>query len=226
MDHLQRTFSSKDDAVTFLYCNYKEREQQTVNNLVSSLIRQLIDQIDFVPEDLSSLYKSRAKHGTRPSRFQLHELLISTASHFSTLFLVIDALDECSESDGTRSFLASDLRKMLPHARFLFTSRPYNDIESHFDGCLQIEIRAGNDDIRRYITSQILREPRLAKHIQADKSLLELIKETIIRRSDGMLVDPIIYTLIHQATSSSGTRSRPQLPDGSIKVMDYPANND
>lgn len=202
VDHLQRTFSSNDDAVAFLYCNYKEREQQTVNNLVSSLIRQLIDQIHLVPEDLSSLYQRHARNGTRPSRLQLHELLISTASHFSTLFLVIDALDECTESDGTRSVLASDLRKMLPHARFLFTSRRYNDIERLFDDCLQLEIRASNDDIRRYITSQIICEPRLAKHIQADESLLELIMESIIRRSDGMLVDPFICSLIYQTMAN------------------------
>ena len=184
--HLQRTFDTRDNAVIFLYCNYKERAQQTANNLIASLIRQLEERHSSITDDLQSLYNRHAKHGTRPSRSELLEHLSTIASKFPSLAIVIDALDECNATDGTTRVLSVDLRDILHTARFLFTSRPLIEIERGFDGCSRLEIRANNDDIRQYISHRLLREARLAKHIEADKNLAEVISDTITRKSDGM----------------------------------------
>ena len=184
VEYLQRTLPSNVSAVAYIYCNYKERVQQTPNDLISSLIRQLAEQGRSIPGDLVLLYQRHAPSGTRPSASELQKLLVSGASMFSSLSLIIDALDECSET--SRSALGSSLRSILPNARFLYTSRLLNDIERMFEGYPRLEIRASDSDVRQYISDRILHETRLARHIEADSSLKEVISDVIVRKSDGM----------------------------------------
>ena len=174
-------------AVAFIYCNYKERAQQTLTNLLSSLARQLIDRSNSIPETLRSSYSRHCKNGTRLSHIELLELLADIELGFSSLFIVIDALDECNSIDGTRSSLVSSLRKYLHNrTRLLFTSRPSGDIESLLDDCPQLEIRASERDIRCHVSSRLMSEPRLVKHVAADAGLLNEILDNIVARSDGM----------------------------------------
>ena len=102
------------------------------------------------------------------------------------MFLVIDALDESREDDRTRSTLTTKLRELLPNVRFLYTSRRLTQFALVFEGCFHLEIRATNEDIRRHLESRISGEPRLSKHIAADPSLLQLISDTVVEKSDGM----------------------------------------
>lgn len=187
VDHLQTTMLDDKGAVAFIYCNYKERAQQTLTNLLSSLARQLIDRSNLVPDTLRSSYSQHMKIGTRPSHQELLELLADIALGLPSLFLVIDALDECNSIDGTRTSLVSSLRKHLHHGtHLLFTSRPSGDIESLFKDCPQLEIRASERDIRCHVSSRLMSEPRLVKYIAADAGLLNAILDTIVARSDGM----------------------------------------
>ena len=187
MDDLQRHPPSRDSAVAFVYCNYKERLQQTFQNLVSSLIRQII-QAHTIPDRLRELHQRHIKHSTRPTRSELLELFATITSQFSSVWIVVDALDESSEVDGTRSSLKSDLYTAIPNAKFLFTSRRLNDIERQFHGFPSLEIRASDRDIVLYLSGQLENETRLTKHIKADDSLRTLILDTVVRRSDGMSV--------------------------------------
>lgn len=191
MEYLEQTYSSHGHAVVFIYCNYKERTQQTCHNLILSLIRQLIDRGSPIPDSLRSLYDRSKNEEKPPTRSELLELLNTVVSKFSSTFFVIDALDKSNESDGARSMLASGLRELLPDARFLYTSRRLSEIERHFEGCSHLEIRASDGDIRRYLESRISDEPRLSKHTVADSSLLPVILDTIVQKSDGMSVDSL-----------------------------------
>ena len=161
---------------------------QTCKNLISSLIQQLIQRGSPIPEALRSLYDQNKKKGRPPLEVELLDLLNQVVSDFSTVFFVIDALDESREDDGTRNTLITKLREILPNARFLYTSRRLTEIERQFDGCLHLEIRATNEDIRLHLESRISEEPRISKHIAADPSLLQLILDTVVGKSDGMCV--------------------------------------
>ena len=191
VDYLKRTLSNKVSAVAYIYCNYKERVQQTPDHLISSLIRQLVEQERSVPADLVSLYQSHATSKTRPSGLELQKLLVSAASRYSSFFVVIDALDECSET--SRSTLGPSLHSILPSAQFFYTSRRLDSIERMFEGYPCLEIRASDSDVRRYISDRILHESRLARHIEADSSLKDAISDVIVRKSDGMWVLPFSF---------------------------------
>ncbi|KAL8858999.1 MAG: hypothetical protein Q9178_004480 [Gyalolechia marmorata] len=168
----------------------KERTQQSLDHLVSSLIRQLAERHHELLKELSLLYKRHSEKGTRPSGQELLGFLGSLAKDIDSLFLVVDALDECDTIGGLRSALPSELQKLLPNARFFFTSRYLTEIEHLFDldGCASLEIRAIDQDIRRYISSQVACESRLAKHIEKDHSLSKDVEEAIVQKSDGMFL--------------------------------------
>lgn len=188
VEHLGVYCRSYTAAVAYIYCNYKERVHQTCKDLISSLIQQLIQQGSPIPEALRSLYDQNKKQGRPPLEAELLDLLKQVVSDFSTVFFVIDALDESREDDGTRNTLMMKLRELLPNVRFLYTSRRLTEIERQFEGCFHLEIRATNEDIRRHLESRMSEEPRLSKHIAADPSLLQLISETVVGKCDGMSV--------------------------------------
>ncbi|KAL9584822.1 MAG: hypothetical protein Q9212_001889 [Teloschistes hypoglaucus] len=186
IDHLSQTVVDENHALAFVYCNYKERAQQTQNHLISSLINQLIASTGDFPSDLGPLYHRHSMKGTKPSQSELLSLLGSIASGFEYIFLVVDALDEYDDSEGIRDALIPTLCTAVPNACILVTSRPYVNPQS--SDISRLEIRASDHDIRLYLRNQILHQPRLKRHTQADPSLLTLIEDTIVTKSDGMFL--------------------------------------
>ena len=162
--------------------------------MISSLIRQLIHHSRTIPSELRRLYQRSLDLQIRPSRQELLSLLTTVGSKFSSLYIVIDALDECDNTEEIRSCLVSTLCEALPRACFLVTSRPVPDIEDQFKNRPRLEIKATDEDIRRYVSDQILRKPNLKKHIKADPDLRALMIGTISRKSDGMSVN--LFSLI------------------------------
>lgn len=105
---------------------------------------------------------------------------------YSKVFIVADALDECPEDNGTRGDLLTELRSLVAAVNLLFTSRYLTSIERDFQGTKRLDIRANDDDIRRYIEVRIQREHRLARHVRADPTLQESIVNTIVGNAEGM----------------------------------------
>ena len=117
---------------------------------------------------------------------------------------MIDALDECGDTEEIRSCLVSTLREALPRASFLVTSRFVPEIEQQFDNDPHLVIEATDEDIRRYISDQILRKPTLKRHIKADPNLKKLTIETIGLKSKGMSVN--LFSLIMLGIGPFGSR--------------------
>ncbi|KAL8719944.1 MAG: hypothetical protein Q9225_003121 [Loekoesia sp. 1 TL-2023] len=188
IDYLQEQDTRNDIGLAFIYCNHKERAEQNHINLISSLLRQLIDMRGSIPEEVRYLYQRHMRQETRATRSEIHNLLRSIISDFSTVYVIVDAVDECSETDRTRSMLLEDLRKLLPDIRLLFTSRHQYDLEHEFDCFPRIEIRASDGDISSYLKDRITEEPRLNRHVQGDPTLLDAILETIVKNANGMFL--------------------------------------
>ena len=188
VDHLQKTFSEPKFAIAFIYCNYKERDEQTVSNLVASLLQQLVQSSDSIPPAVQSIYEHHKRRRTRPNLVDFVRLLQTVVAQYSKFFLVIDALDECSETDQTRANLLMEIRKLPSNLHFLCTSRFLSDIEQMFKDAPRLEIRASNADVQKYLQAQIEKEGRLKRHIDSDPSLLKEIVDTIIGRVQGMFV--------------------------------------
>jgi hypothetical protein len=89
-DYLENMSPNSDIGVMFLYCDYKQRAEQTIDNLVASLLSQLIQQKRTKLEDIQSLYEQHKHRRTWWSLVELSKALRSVAATFSELFIVID----------------------------------------------------------------------------------------------------------------------------------------
>jgi hypothetical protein len=187
VDHLKQFFERDETAIAYISCSYKEQDCQTDSNLITRLLQQLAQTNPLILNKVSLLYRDHIEKQTRPTLNEWSILLQSEAGRFSEIFMIIDALDECS--DYTRESLLSVIQK-LPNIHLLVTSRHILTIEREFKGKFEnttsVEIRASDEDVRRYLENRIKREHRLASHVEADPTLKETIINTIAEKTKGI----------------------------------------
>ncbi|KAK4985760.1 hypothetical protein LTR66_008066 [Elasticomyces elasticus] len=188
VDHLQRTYSTQstgDIGIAYVYCKYKEVEQNAAS-LIASLLQQLVKQQPSVPDDVRSVCEDHMDRNTRPRLAELSRLLQQTANEFSKVFVVVDALDESPEE--TRRELIVEILKLRQDLHFIATSRHNVDTEHLFRDASLLEIRADDADVESYVHGQINRGGRLGKFVQADPSLRGKIVEGIVSKAQGMFL--------------------------------------
>ena len=184
IDHLQQAFQAPDVVVAFIYCNYKEREHHNPLNLMASLLQQLVHGLPNIPAQVRSAYDHHKRRLTRPSLIELSALIRAMVAQYFRVFLVLDALDECTEE--TRSDIVLEIHRLPPNLSFLCTSRFAPDIEDIFGNTPQVEIRAHDEDVRKFLQAQLQREGRLKRHVDAEFNLRDEIVDTIVLKVQGM----------------------------------------
>jgi hypothetical protein len=181
--HLQDHYQAKNAMVVFMYCNYKDQARQTIPELVASLLKQVLQVQPQTSENIKSFYKHHFFQGSRPNCSELREAFQSEIGT-STVFLVVDALDECLERD--QEILILELKSLASDLHLMVTSRPLPLIEQLFQGAIHLEIRATDDDVQKYIRSRILRERRLKVHVAKDKELQNNVEDKVMANVRGM----------------------------------------
>jgi hypothetical protein len=134
------------------------------------------------------LYDRHKDKRTRPSLSEILGILQTVAAAYSRVFVIVDALDECQISDGCRQRFLSGLFNLQATcgANLFATSRPISSIEKEFEGNSKLEIRASEEDVRRYLEGHVLRLPGF---VARSLELQEEIKTDIVNAIDGMYVD-------------------------------------
>ena len=185
IDYLQKSILDDRSRIAYLFCNSQNKLEQTPVNLVASLLKQLLQARQGVPEDLKSLYELYYQHQTRPTLDEVSSIFQSEIRNYSRVFLIIDALDECPDDD--RRVVLSRLRAMqaASSANVMITSRPVPKVTDAFLQDITIEIRASDEDVRRYIEGQMI---RMTGCIARNVWLQETIKNSITKTVDGMFV--------------------------------------
>ena len=187
IEHLRSAQNNEESYIAFLYCNYGRREEQTAKRLFTALLRQLAEHHVFVPEPVKRLYTTHTRKGTQPSLEEVFDTLSTVTKSCDRVFLVVDAVDECSVNTR-REFLKniSELQNKTK-ARLLVTSRHVDDIERQFErqfaGHARLEIRADTGDLEKYLDGQLV---NLSECVQNNPSLQRNIKERIKTAAEGM----------------------------------------
>lgn len=188
IDHLKTVFKNKANVgVAYLYCNYRQQQQQHAKDLLSSLLQQLAQGQSSVPAEVKILYGHHRTTQTRPSINEIKDVLKSTIQLYSRVFIIVDALDECEVLNGAYKSLLSELfdLKAKAEVNLFATSRFIPDIRMEFlnKGSILLEIRASGEDLQRYLNGQMSRLPRC---VLRSRLLQEEITAEIIKAADGM----------------------------------------
>lgn len=173
--------------IAYFYFDFKEPAKQNARNMVLSLLGQLCRHQNTIPHCVQTLYRKHMDHEP-PSKADLTLALLDLVRTFKHTFLVIDALDECTE----RPALLRTLCTIIEHARgehlkVLVASREEQDIQAACSSLSFISIRTQmSSDIALYITESIDTDTRLSSLPEGIK--LEM-KGTISEGAKGMYVE-------------------------------------
>jgi hypothetical protein len=184
----------QDDAsigVAYLYCNFRRRDEQKVEDLLASLIKQLSLERSSLPNTVKDLYKKHQARETRPSLDEISITLLSVAAMYSRVFIVVDALDEFQVSEGCLTRFLSTIFALQAKtgANIFATSRFIPEITEKFAGSLSVEIRASDEDLRVYLDGNRSLMPAFdGRSPELQRELMLEIKTEIIKAVDGMYV--------------------------------------
>ena len=148
--------ASQDVAVIHVYCDYKEREDQSAEKLIASLLKQLAVIRPSLPQAVQDFHLNAEKQKRQPQQQDFEQAFLLTCNEFDRVYVVIDALDECEASQRKKllGFLCAARRK--PCMRIFITSRSYPEhVITQFDPAQKTIIEADESDLRRYIMQAI-----------------------------------------------------------------------
>jgi len=195
IENIQEMRESKA-SLAFFYHDFKDDEKK-YRGLISSLLVQLCDQSDAYCAILSDFYLAQHNGPEDASESELVQCLktMLKVPKGAIVYIVIDALDECSTSAGLSShrdnvlgFVEELVTLRAPNLRICVTSRPEADIEhvlsplaSH---SVSLHCESGQaQDIAEYIKFVVNNDPGMGAWRKADK---ELVIDVLTKKADGM----------------------------------------
>ncbi|KAI5809063.1 hypothetical protein DFH27DRAFT_542365 [Peziza echinospora] len=183
INHVQKLANAQTGgiAVAYVYFNYKEQNQTSLQ-IVGSLVRQLSSYQTLAPTthatglplSVTTLYHKYVNDQTPPSPPSLAEslqTLKAVISLFPKVYIILDALDECPEWEYLLDVI-NEVYEDTQVLSVLTTARPIAAIEDKIKSDIQITIHAQDQDIRKYLLTQIGKRSRIAVHAEKRPNLI------------------------------------------------------
>ena len=160
IDTLRKQTRGQNIAVLFLYCDYQSQKDQSVVNMIGSLVRQAALREPTIPSEIKRAFdKSKREGGDGLQLPDMVKLFIKISGHIEAVYLCIDAADEVLPHH--RSEFLRALRQILqdaPNARLFLTGRPYicGELDKNLTKrAYAIHIVADQGDITRFLTQKM-----------------------------------------------------------------------
>ena len=173
----------------YFYFDFQVGQKQSLESCLCSLLVQLISRAPKVIESLKQLITAHDNGRSTPSRGSLLEALHQAVADVGIVYLVLDALDECSNRSILLQGLQECRRWGIPSLHILTTSRNETDIEDHMKDlaachvCLEESVV--DSDIRSFVRGQIQEDLKLSvwpSEVQTE------IQRTLLEGANGMYV--------------------------------------
>ena len=216
VDHLQRAFHQENIPVTYIYCDYKRQDEQTPANSIASILKQLLQHCDSIPESVKRLHRRHVNSVTCPTLREVSDMLSNEFACFPHIYIIVDALDELSASGQVRQVLLTALRSLQKagNVHLMMTSRFIPPEFHQFQDFMLLEICASNDDVQRYVYGHM---GDLTMSVQGNAKLQETIVKSIVDAVDGMflLAKLHIESLSDKTTPKARKKALDTFPTGS-----------
>jgi hypothetical protein len=170
-----------DIGFAFIYFDHKPGMAKffTPVQIIGSLLNQLL-------KNKLSEQLSKREIQSCPTFTELSHILEMEVRSFSMVFIVFDALDECSEQGDMRIKVLNLLRG-LPKLRLMITCRPHVlPVLSRFERLHKLDIHARDDDIRKYVNTRIDDNENLEFLCRQNQDLRGIILSGVIEKARGM----------------------------------------
>lgn len=167
---------------SYVYCMYQNKEQSHIQ-ILASILRSLVYQLPTVPTSVQKQFDTYGNMGKPMTAAQVISAIRDISKPVRRVNIIIDALDELHRD--TRDDLVWDLLRLQGETglSLWFTSRYQPEIEAKFGQAIKLEIRAADEDVRKYLRASLHRLPRC---VSSKQQLQESIIEGIANVVDGM----------------------------------------
>ena len=134
-----------------------QKSQQSHDSLVRSLIWQFSGQCNGIPAVLVDMYRRRGHLSIKSFEDTLHSIL----NGFDKVFIIIDALDECSSAERRKvlEWLETISSPKAGKLHMILTSRPERDISDVLHAldarCVDVAAESSNRDIETYLNHEV-----------------------------------------------------------------------
>jgi hypothetical protein len=183
--------------MAYYYFDFRDVKKQDLHGLLSSLLSQFSTESDACYEVLSQLYSNHVGGTRQPTGSALKKCLkdmLGLPRHGS-IYIVLDALDECPDISGTPSAREEVLELIdefvslkLPNLYLCVASRPEIDIRKALEPLQPLQISLHDEDgqkndIIEYIKSVVYSDRKMRNWREQDK---RLVVDTLSEKADGM----------------------------------------
>jgi hypothetical protein len=166
---LQYCNSDPGKVVAYFFFDFNDIQKQNPELMVRSLICQLSQECVRIPTSLDTLFSSCGNGQRQPSLHALLEVLQQIMQEFPHIYIVIDALDECSRRAELTDILETMSAWQLQNLHTLLTSRRERNIESSLETfirqqdfiCLQSKLV--DRDIHKYVQQRLSDDKNLSR---------------------------------------------------------------
>jgi len=142
---------------------------------------------------LVDLYFHCGKGYQQPSLDDLHNILQIILGGFDSPYIILDALDECSERDKVLDWVQTVILHKNENFRLhlITTSRPEKEINDKLNSyhCVDLVEASGNHDIEVYLDHQLQTESVWQKW---GPEIQDEINLTLRQQADGMYVFKLV----------------------------------
>ncbi|RHZ64367.1 hypothetical protein CDV55_104908 [Aspergillus turcosus] len=219
VDELEARFGNdRDVGIAYIFCSFENRDDQIQNpaSLLASLLRQLAQSRVKMPDSIVALYDKHRLKGTRPSFNETSKALRLVVQSLPRVFVVIDALDECSRL--TISQILDELFDLQAtrNLNLLATSRFIPEIMAKFRDKPTEEIRATKTDVMTYLNANMNKlhasvsrnqqlQQKIANEISDAAGGMFLLAQLCLNSLSGKLSERAIRCELEELSKGSGT---------------------
>ena len=178
-----------DVFVSFFFVRFDDHQSLKAEVILKSIIRQALNQSGLSEQMEASL--EQALLDLSSGFEELLKLLQNIVAALTTLYIVIDGLDECEKRERDELLEAlSSLTMVTSNTRFFLASRENvsGEIKRRFPALehLSMSCPSAQSDIAAYVESAVQDKLQSEDLVVGDPSLIEEIKLALTEGADGM----------------------------------------
>lgn len=109
-----------------------------------------------IPQGVEPAYDDFCSRSTVPSLSDFTKYFLSACKCYSSVFIILDALDECSQD--TLDVVSSVICQLKEcNIRVFATARPHleNSLQAQFNEPPVLQVEAHDDDVRNYLSAKL-----------------------------------------------------------------------
>jgi len=186
VEDLRIAFPSRH--ILYFYFNFGDQKKRGIRDMLLSLLAQLCEKI--ILESVEALYEGCQQGSREADEDEIMVALSEALKCAGTVYIIIDAFDECKDVDGIRELFLNDIADLY----LLITSSKEIGIEQVLKKCyndalreLQTDLLQVDADVKRLVQHRLDSEGKLWKFSKNAKLKGE-IEDCLIKGSQGLYV--------------------------------------